>query len=222
MCGRYTLRAKTSDIRAAFGVETLLPLFEPRYNVAPTQEVLIVREVPGGEKREPVLVRWGLIPKWAPDEKIGNRLINARSETVFEKRSFKSAVLKRRCLVVADGWYEWQKQGERKQPYLFQFPDRRPFAFAGLWERWDRGDKPLETCTILTTDAAEFAADVHDRMPLVLDPAFYDRWLDPTLQEPERITPLMTPYRTDGFERIPVSNYVNCPRNQGPQCAEPM
>ena len=128
------------------------------------------------------MVRWGLIPRWATDVKIGNRLINARSETAFEKRSFKSAVLKRRCLVVSDGWYEWQQQGNRKQPYHFQFPDGKPFTFAGAWERWEKGAEPIESCTILTTPAAGVIEAFHHRMPIVLDPQNHDRWLDQSLR----------------------------------------
>ena len=221
MCGRFTLRPNAAAIRSAFGLSEL-PLFEPRYNIAPTQQVLIVREQPDGEGREAALVRWGLIPFWADDEKVGNRMINARAETALEKRSFKPAMLKRRCLVVADGWYEWQKLGSRKQPYLFQFADQRPFAFAGAWERWDKGPTPLETCTILTTAASGIAEPIHDRMPVIIDPANYATWLDRTIQEPERILPMLTPYDASELTCIPVSDYVNSPRNQGPQCVEPI
>lgn len=223
MCGRFTLRTPAAAIAKYFNVSAVEEWqVALRFNIAPTQDVLIVREAPNGEAREATFVRWGLIPFWATDHKIGNRLINARAETALEKRSFKSALLKRRCLVVADGWYEWQKLGSRKQPYLFQVADQRPFAFAGAWERWDKGGEPLETCTILTTAANELASPIHDRMPVIIDPANYSQWLDRTMQEPERIRPLLTPYDGRDLECIPVSDWVNNPRHEGPDCVEPV
>lgn len=221
MCGRFTLRPDAKSLQQMFQL-LLLPELEPRYNIAPTQPVLVIRDPAEGDGHQADMLQWGLVPWWAPDPKIGNRLINAHAESAIEKRSFKQALLKRRCLVVADGWYEWQKGPARKQPFLFEFPDRRPFAFAGLWERWEKGAEPLETCTILTTEAAKSKADIHDRMPLVLNPAVYDAWLDPTVQEPERILPLLAPWGIEQVERHPVSTWVNNPRHEGPMCAEPV
>jgi putative SOS response-associated peptidase YedK len=220
MCGRFTLRQDAKALQRMF--QLLLPELEPRYNIAPTQDVLIVRDRAEDAGREAAMVRWGLVPWWATDTKIGNRMINARAESAIEKRSFKQALLKRRCLVVADGWYEWQRGPSQKQPYLLHFPESRPFAFAGMWERWEKGGEPVESCTILTTAAADSLADIHDRMPLVLDPSMYDTWLDPTLQEPERILPMLAPAPMDDIERLPVSTWVNNPRHEGPMCVAPV
>src|SRR5262245_35107324 len=175
MCGRFTLatsRAQLADLfRLAGGPE--LPL---RYNIAPTQPVPVVRAA--GDGRALALARWGLIPRWATDPAIGNRLINARSETVAEKPSFRDAFRKRRCLIPATGFYEWAKTAGGKQPYHFRLLDGRPFAFAGLWERWDRGGEPVESCTILTTAANAVVRPVHERMPVILPAEAFAAWLD--------------------------------------------
>ncbi len=188
-------------IRALFGVEER-PNLPPRHNVAPTQSVPVVRLTAGGEGRELVLVRWGLIPHWAKDPSIGNRLINARAESVADKPSFRDAFRRRRCLVVADGFYEWQKLGTRKQPFLIRLKNREPFAFAGLWSRWrtpEGGD--LDTCTIITTDANPLLAPIHDRMPVILAPADHACWLDPAAGDPR---PLLRPFADEALEAVPV------------------
>jgi putative SOS response-associated peptidase YedK len=219
MCGRFTLRAP------AQAVEQLFPLFEladvpPRYNIAPTQPVLAVRAGAEG-KPEPVRLRWGLVPSWAADPSIGNRLINARSETVAGKPAFRSAFRQRRCLVLADGFYEWQQAGRQRQPFLFRLHKDRPFAFAGLWECWKKGESPLETCTLLTTNANELLGTIHIRMPVILPHEVYDRWLDPALKDPEALQALLLPYPAQEMEGYPVATWVNNARHEGAECIVP-
>ena len=213
MCGRFTNMLTWEELvllaRLATMPETTF-VWQPRYNVAPTQAMPVVRMVDG--KRELALLRWGLIPSWAKDPKIGNSLINARGETVHEKPAFRSAFKARRCLVPADGFYEWRKlPGGGKQPYRITMADGSPFAFAGLWERWDKGEEPLETFTIITTSANELVAPIHDRMPVILDPADYDAWLE----SPDTAIPiaLIQPYPAKRMSAYPVSTRVNSPRN---------
>jgi putative SOS response-associated peptidase YedK len=168
-----------------------------------------------------VFLRWGLIPSWAGDPRIGNRLINARAETAAEKPSFRSAFRQRRCLVLADGFYEWQRLDGKKQPYYFRMRDSQPFAFAGLWERSSAQGKAVETCTLLTTEANELLRTIHDRMPVILEPDTYDRWLDPAVQKVELLKPLLHPYRSEAMTGFPVSSLVNNPRNESPKSIEP-
>jgi putative SOS response-associated peptidase YedK len=219
MCGRFTLRAPAAAVRDFFPLFDVPEDLEARYNVAPTQAVLTVRAGEGG-KQEWVRLRWGLVPAWADDPSIGNRLINARSETAASKASFRSAFRGRRCLVLADGFYEWQKLPGGKQPFYFRLRDGRPFAFAGLWERWEKGAKPLETCTLLTTDANELVRPVHDRMPVILPPAAFGPWLDAATAPPD-LQALLAPYPAEGMTGHPVSARVNNPRNEGPLCVAP-
>ncbi|MFO0898004.1 MAG: SOS response-associated peptidase [Pirellulales bacterium] len=162
MCGRFTLR----QVPHEWVKQLALPIFSPRYNIAPTQQVLAIRQREG--IREAVELRWGLIPSWADDPKIGNRLINARAETVATKPAFRQAYKRRRCLILADGFYEWQKQGKTKQPYFIHRPDDQPFAFAGLWEWWKGNVLEIASCTIITTEANELMRPLHDRMPVIL------------------------------------------------------
>ena len=177
MCGRYTLKAPREAIAEAFDLADV-PQLLPRYNIAPTQAVPVVRLDRASGEREIALLQWGLIPSWADDPAIGNRLINARAETVAEKPAFRTAFKKRRCLVVADGFYEWKRENG-KTPYYFRLKDSSPFAFAGLWERWEKGEEPVESCTLLTCEANGVVAPVHGRMPVILKPEDYARWLDP-------------------------------------------
>jgi putative SOS response-associated peptidase YedK len=221
MCGRYTFTVSRRDLATHFQVpEPELP-FVARYNVAPTQQLPIIRQ-PADGGRELALARWGLIPSWAKDAKIGNRLINARAETVANAPAFRSAFKARRCLVPADGFYEWQKRSKgSKQPFHFHFQDGRPFAFAGLWEHWHSPDGELvDSYTFLTTAANEVMKPVHDRMPVILDPADYDRWLD-RKRPGEALTPLLRPYEGKGLVAEPVSTFVNNPRHEGPECIVP-
>ncbi len=221
MCGRYTI-TRPADLVQELGVETGQEL-APRYNVAPTQDLPVVRAgTEGGPGRELAVMRWGLVPSWAKDPKIGNRMINARSETAAEKPSFRSAMRRRRCLVLADGFYEWAKEGGAKQPYFIHLAGHRPFVFAGLWERWTKGDEPIESFTILTTAANDKVRPLHDRMPVILPRDGHDLWLDPKVGDRDRLQPLLKPYANEEIELFPVSRMVNNPRNDVPQCVEPL
>ena len=218
MCGRFTLRTPTNLLVQQFLLDTApeLPL---RYNIAPTQDVAVVRKTEELPERNLVLLKWGLIPSWAKDAKMGARMINARGETVAEKPSFRAAFKRRRCLVLADGYYEWQKDGKRKQAVYITMDDERPFAFAGLWEYWDRaGEGPLESCTIITTNSNDLTADIHDRMPVILSDDNYDLWLDPELQDKEPLLPLLEPYPSDEMKVTRVGDYVNKASHEGPEC----
>lgn len=220
MCGRYSQRQPAEVIAKAFEVDNV-PALEPRYNVAPTQSVPTVLQPSVSKNRQFKMMHWGLIPKWAKDSKIGSKLINARAETVAEKPAFKSAFRKRRCLVLADGFYEWQQQENKKQkqPYYFFLKDGQPFAFAGLWEQWeDASGEVIDSCTLLTTDANELMRPVHNRMPVILNPKDYERWLDSELKEPEQLQPLLRPYSTQEMLTYPVSTVVNKPSNDDTEC----
>jgi putative SOS response-associated peptidase YedK len=227
MCGRFTLRTPLTVLAQQFLFE-LGPLpadirVVPRFNVAPTQTVATVRRQAAGQKRELAFMHWGLVPGWAKDPKIASTMINARGETVAEKPAFRAAFARRRCLILADGFYEWKKEGKQKLPHYFQTRDERPFALAGLWECW-RGPRPaegaiatenppLESCTIVTTTANELCSPFHDRMPVILDPADYDLWLDPAVNDAERIKALLAPYPACEMQSRAVNPRVNNVRN---------
>jgi len=226
MCGRYTLRSNLNRILQQFAADAPAE-FEliARYNIAPTQQVPVIRAEGGG--RHLSLVRWGLVPFWAKDDKIGSRMINARSESAAEKPAFRAAFTRRRCLVPADGFYEWQKRGSQKQPYYIGLRDGDAFAFAGLWERWKGPPnqplgRPLETCTILTTDANGVHESLHDRMPVILPPDMYDLWLDAEFTNREALTEMLRPYPADEMVAYPVSTVVNNARNEDPECVAPL
>jgi putative SOS response-associated peptidase YedK len=218
MCGRFAQKSPAKKIAKKFEVEGVPPLAE-RYNVAPAQAVLAVREASAA--REAVFLKWGLVPRWAKDPAIGNRLINARSETVTEKPSFREAFTRRRCLVPLDGFYEWSRRGDRKRPFFFHLRDGEPFALAGLWERWEGGGEPLETCTLLTTEANELLAPHHDRMPVILRPEDYGLWLDAGVRRSDLLRPLFRPYPHEEMGAYGVSLLVNSPSNDDPRCVEP-
>jgi putative SOS response-associated peptidase YedK len=219
MCGRYTLKTPVEELAEEFGFEASSVELPPNYNVAPTQEVAAVLEEDG--KRRLELLRWGLIPSWADDPSIGSRMINARSETAPEKPSFRRAFRERRCLIPADGFYEWQRTNGAKQPYYIRMKEGRPFAFAGLWESWkDDGGPEIRSCTILTTKPNALAAEIHDRMPVILPAGSYDAWLDPETGRDE-LYGLLAPYPEDEMEAYPVSRFVNSPQNNDPRCIEP-
>ena len=221
MCGRYTLTVDHSVLAELFEIEPLTEL-EPRYNIAPTQAVPIVR-LDRHFNREWAMVRWGLVPSWAKEVGIASRLINARAETVAEKPSFRAAFKSRRCLVPADGFYEWAKAPGGKLPHHIRFSHRGPFAFAGLWERWTRGDAgPVESCTILTTEANALIASLHHRMPVILPKRQYDEWLAGDPRSPEIAEALLVPHSGDGMEVVPVSTRVNSVANDDPRCLEPI
>jgi putative SOS response-associated peptidase YedK len=193
MCGRYTLSTSIESLAEEFGIAGPLPELQPSYNVAPTQEVPAVVAGGGGGRRLEML-RWGLIPSWADEAGIGARMINARSETVAEKPSFRRAFKERRCLIPADGFYEWQKTNGGKQPYYLRMKSGRPFAFAGLWESWNGDGNEIRSCTILTTNPNNIAREVHNRMPVILPPEVYEIWLDPDVREKEHLLSLLAPY----------------------------
>lgn len=220
MCGRFTQAAPGDVIAAVFGLSDV-PELVPRYNIAPTQAVAAVRRGAGG-RRELVALRWGLIPGWARDRAIGARMINVRAETLAEKPTFSAALRSRRCLIVADGFYEWQRSGSRNQPHFVGFMDGRPFAFAGLWERWrNGGSEDVESCTIVTTAANEVVAPIHDRMPAIVDPLDFPLWLNEDAQESGRLEGVLRPRSGEGMHAYPVSLLVNNPANEVPACREP-
>ena len=217
MCGRYTLSTPAGRLAEEFQLDSTAEI-SPSYNVAPTQQVAAVVEDEGGRRLE--MFRWGLVPSWAEDPEIGARMINARSETAPEKPSFRSAFRRRRCLIAADGFYEWKREDGGKQPYYFRMQDGRPFGFAGLWESWEKGDGTLRTCTILTTRANSVLEGIHERMPVILPSDSYNAWLDPDADR-EELGELMIPYPGDDLETYPVSRFVNSPRNNDERCIEP-
>ena len=219
MCGRFTVRSNANVIANEFGLSRLVDLI-PHFNIAPTQLVATVRSLDG--PRELVMLRWGLVPPWATELSIGSRMINARSETVATKPSFKKSFLSRRCLVVADGFYEWQKIDDKKQPFYIRLKSDRPFGFAGLWERNDRTGQPVETCTIITTTANELMAPLHDRMPVIIPPEQYDHWLDPEAHDVTQLERLLQPFPSDEMTAYPVSTLVNSPKNDLAECVEPL
>jgi putative SOS response-associated peptidase YedK len=222
MCGRFTLITPAEVVAEQFQLIEV-PSLSPRYNVAPTQPVAAVRPSPGNGGRELVLLRWGLVPFWAKDPAIGSRMINARSETVAQKPAFRAAFRRRRCLVPADGFYEWQRQEQGKQPFYIRLDDEKPFAFAGLWEHWEGPDEAtIDSCTVLTTEPNDLIRLLHNRMPVILAPKDYDLWLDPGVQEAELLQPLLRPYPSENMIAYPISTWVNSPRNEGPQCIEPL
>jgi putative SOS response-associated peptidase YedK len=223
MCGRYTLRVSPAELVEIFGVLQAME-FSPRYNVAPTQTVAAVRRAESG-KREFAALKWGLIPSWADDAKIGSRLINARAETVSSKPSFRSAFGKRRCLIPADGFYEWQAipGSKTKQPFLIGVIDAPVFGFAGLWERWTNlQGEAIDSCTIVTTEANALMQKVHNRMPVILHRDDYDAWLDCEHHKPPDVLPLLKPYPAEKMQLTPVSTLVNSPRNDRTECVKPL
>jgi putative SOS response-associated peptidase YedK len=221
MCGRYTFAPDLSQIGELFPGFEVPEELAPRYNIAPTQKVPVILN-DGRQRIE--LVRWGLIPSWAKDPAIGNRLINARAETLAEKPSFRSAFKRRRCLILADGFYEWQKTpGQRtKTPHYIRLRSGDPFAFAGLWESWrSPDDDRVLSCTIVTTSPNPLIASIHNRMPVILDPTVHERWLREGEQPKEEMAPLLAPYPPEQMEAYPVSTLVNSPKNDVPACIEP-
>jgi putative SOS response-associated peptidase YedK len=222
MCGRFTLIADGEAIAGLFQLEDV-PQLAPRYNIAPSQPIAAVRVAPDSGRRELTHFSWGLIPGWAKDPSLGARMINARAETAAEKPSFRAAFKYRRCLVPADSFYEWQKLNGAKQPVRVQLKDGRPFAIAGLWERWQSPDgSEIESCTLLTTEPNELLTSVHNRMPVILPADAFDLWLDPGAQHPGEVQPLLRPYPADEMSFYPVSPYVNSPFNDDPLCIEPL
>jgi len=221
MCGRYRLTAKERYLAEHFGVDDEIE-WEPRYNIAPTQPVVVIRQDRDQPKRTFSLMRWGLIPYWSKDISIGNKTINAMSETVAEKPAFREAIRKRRCLVPADGFFEWKKlSSKRKQPYNIGMLDDSLFAFASIWDRWRSGSgEVIESCSILTTDANSLTRDIHDRMPAILEPGDYDLWLDPGITDPEQLQHLLRPFDPRRMKKYPLSPKVSNVNIDGPECIQ--
>jgi len=213
MCGRFTLTVDPAELQDNFAGYTFPIQFAPRFNIAPTQPVLAIPN--DGQMRGDFFV-WGLIPSWAKDPTMGSRLINARAETLGEKPSFRAAYKYRRCLIPADGFYEWKAvPGQKtKIPYFIHLKSRQPFAFAGLWEEWHSPDgSQIRSCTIITTEPNELMATLHNRMPVILPPAAYAEWLDTAIRTPESMGTLLRPYPADEMAAYPVSTLVNSPQN---------
>jgi len=222
MCGRFTLTDPDADLTVQFNLPAI-PNMQPRYNIAPTQPVAAVRLAAESMTRELALLHWGLIPFWAKDPSIGARMINARAETAAEKPAFRAAFKRRRCLVVADGFYEWQKQNGGKQPYFISLRNREPFAFAGLWESWKGAEETvIESCALLTTTPNDLILPLHNRMPVILHPRDYELWLDVAVEDQARLQRLLKPFPSGEMEAYPVSRFVNKPQNDDPRCIEPL
>ena len=220
MCGRYRLSRRKQILEEHFDSVSGMEDWSPRYNIAPTQSVPVIRQNPKEPVRELSLFRWGLVPSWAKDPSVAARMINARSETASTKPAFSEALKFRRCLVPADGFYEWRKTGKVKEPYCFEINDGQLFAFAGIWERWnDPSGKPLETCSILTTTPNAVTSAVHDRMPVILNPDNYDLWLDPGLKDAVLVSDLLRPCDARLMRCYPVSSRVNSVINDDEECS---
>jgi len=217
MCGRYTLTSVERAVAALFP-DLLPPDDQPHYNIAPSQDIWAVINEP---QKTLAHLKWGLVPFWADDPKIGNRMINARAETVAQKPGFREAFAQRRCLVLADGFYEWRKEPSgRKTPMYIRLKGARPFAFAGVWERWkDPQGQELKTCSIITTNSNDLVRPIHDRMPAIIPPAAFDEWLS-RKHDPQKAQELLKPYPPEEMEAYPVSPMVNKPSVDDPKCIE--
>lgn len=222
MCGRYKLAAKPEKVASHFSVK--IPWdFKPRYNIAPGQEIVVVRRQSASSPRELATLRWGLVPSWAKDASIGFKMINARAETVGDKPAFRQAINRRRCLIPATGFYEWRREGKTRIPFCFTMLDDSIFALAGIWESWRDpapAGKIVETVSILTTGANVLLDDIHDRMPVILQPADYDLWLDPGAPFSPAVKALLQPFDAAKMQRQQVSSRVNSVKFDDPECAE--
>lgn len=220
MCGRFTYAEEFRDIRIRFDLEKEIPLFRSRYNIAPAQEAAVIFSRDG--TRSLTTMQWGLVPSWAIDPAIGNRMINARAETLAEKPAFKRLIGKRRCLVLADGFYEWRKEGKRKVPMRIRLKTGGPFGFAGLWDSWRKLDgAELQSFTIITTEANERFRPIHDRMPVILGEDDEGKWLDFDIKDAGQILSLLKPFPPELMEAYDVSTLVNSPRNDLAECIRP-
>ena len=220
MCGRFVLEHSPEQLMKAYRLSSV-PELSPRYNIAPRQQIAVVRQQNGGD-RDLTSLQWGLIPSWSKDSAIGYKMINARSETVHEKPSFKQAFHARRCIIPVSGFYEWEKRGKEKIPYYIHLRDGDIMSLAGLWERWTSPEgKGLETCTILTMAANSLVKKLHDRMPVILHRAEFEVWLDRDIDDVNRLTELFHPYPSDQLEMYVVASDVNSPTNDSPGCIIP-
>lgn len=221
MCGRYALWDGKRELDWLFDIKVSEEL-QPRYNIAPSQDIPIVREEEPG-RRELVFVRWGLIPAWAEDPaKLKLSLFNARAEGVATKPMFRNAFKNRRCLIPASGFYEWQQQPHHKQPFFTKAKDGHPLALAGLWDQWERGDQRIESCTIITTDADSLLKPIHDRMPVIIPREHFSAWLDPENHDADFLEEFLVPAPSQGLEAEAVATTVNNVRSQGPELVEPL
>lgn len=221
MCGRFALVTEKRILEMLYGLELRWDL-QPRYNIAPSQEILTLRWSTQFEKREFIYLKWGLVPFWAKDSSIGSRMINARAETAPDKPSFRDAFKKRRLIIPASGFFEWKKEeAGTKQPYYISPKEGGLFSLAGLWERWEKGGKPLESCTILTTEPNRLVAPLHSRMPVIISPRDLENWLDPRADHAD-LFELLKPFPPEEMVAIPVSNKVNKPANNTPDLLEPV
>lgn len=222
MCGRFTRKENFKQLAETLGLSHLPPL-ESRYNIAPSQLIACVRTHLASQEKECIQLKWGLVPSWAKDSSIGNKLINARAETAADKPSFRRAFKQRRCVILADGFYEWKREGKVKQPYYIHLKDHRPFVFAGLWEHWEQGEEtPIDSCAMLTTAANTLMEPIHNRMPVILPPEHYRVWLDPAMDKAKPLTDLLKPYPAEDMAAYPVSTLVNNPRQEGVRCIQPL
>ena len=223
MCGRYRLSRRKQIVEAHFSSASGEEDWNPRYNIAPTQLVPVIRQNPKQPNRELSFLRWGLIPSWMKDSSAAATMINARSETAGTKPAFRDALKSRRCLIPADGFYEWQRVGKTKQPYCFEVGNAQMFAFAGIWDRWkDPSGNWVKTCSILTTTPNAMTSAVHDRMPVILDPENYDLWLDPGMQEGSAASELLKPYDAQFMRSYPISTRINHVANDDEECSAPV
>lgn len=225
MCGRFTLTTTGQQLKAFFPLLDEMPTTTSRYNIAPTQNVLVVRDGADKDaKPQAAWMRWGLIPSWAKDKKIGAGLINARADGVATKPAFRAAFKRRRCLVLADGFYEWKREPGKKtkQPFYFRRKDSAPFAFAGLWEHWEGEQPAIDSCTIITTDANELLEPVHHRMPVILDPRDYTKWIDSSPKDPALLQELLQPSPAQEMVAVAIGTHVNNARNEGADCLTPL
>jgi putative SOS response-associated peptidase YedK len=223
MCGRYRLSRRKQVVEEYFDIETEVEDWSPRYNVAPTQPVPVIRQHPKEPRRDLSLLRWGLIPSWAKDSSAVTSLINARSETAATLPAFRDAFQLRRCLIPTDGFYEWKRTRTVKQPYCFEMNDGELFAFAGVWDRWRGPDNQwIRSFSILTTTPNAVTSSVHDRMPVILGRENYDFWLDPGMTNVQAVSELLKPYNASRMRCYPVSNRVNQVQNDDAECSEPI
>lgn len=223
MCGRYRLSRRKQVVEEYFDSVSGEVDWIPRYNIAPTQPIPVIRQNPKEPIRELSLVRWGFIPSWAKDPSVAVKMINARSETADTKPAFRDALKSRRCLIPADGFYEWARTGKSKQPYCFEVDEGELFAFAGIWDRWkDPSGKLVETCSILTMTPNTVTSPVHDRMPVILDPEGYDLWLDPGMRNVAAASELLKPYDARTMRSYPVSTHINLVTNDDEACSAPV
>ncbi len=218
MCGRFTRKESFQDLAKILGFQMWHSL-EARYNIAPSQFLACIRSNPQSNDRECIQLKWGLVPFWAKEPSIGHKLINARAETVAEKPAFRKAFIRQRCLVLADGFYEWKVEGKFKRPHYFHFADNRPFAFAGLWEHWEKvPDRAVDSCAVITTAPNDLMEPIHNRMPVILHPEDYALWLDNSMHDSQYLLSLLQPYPSQEMQAYPVSPMVNNPLNDRPQC----